>query len=158
MQMLAEAIFQLEPGQMLVGRTPTRQTLLKLWLHRHQAGFDLYITQILEPTEPSPGPLRNTVGRDLISCNEVLEALHCLEDVYPVEPRTFHNLPVASRTATPVLLALLEEQVMRVVRSSVTGEFGPDDLPAQVVALKPACSMEALESDDDISNLILTDS
>lgn len=157
MQLLAEALYELEPGQMLVGQTPTVRELLKLWIRRHETGFDLYVTAIIEPGEPAPERARNTVGRDFVSCMEVLEALHCLEDVYSVAPHVLKNLPVTKRAATPELLQLLEEQLFRVAQSTTTGEFGPDDPPAQVVQLKPVCAMEALESDEDITDLILTD-
>lgn len=157
MRMLAEAIYELEPGQMLVGQTPTGQELLKLWVHRHNTGFDLYVTSIVEAGEALPEKLRNTVGRDLASCSEVLEALHCLEDTYPVTSHVLRNLPVTVREATPELLELLEEQMFRVARSTATGEFGPDDPPAQIVRLKTVCVLEEHESDEDLASLVLTD-
>lgn len=157
MRLLAEALYELEPGQVLVGHTPTVRELLKLWIHRHETGFDLYVTAIVEPGEPLPKRLRNIVGRDLVSCGEVLEALHCLEDVYPVAFQVLKNLPVTKRAATPELVQLLEEQLFRAAQSTTTGEFGPDDPPAQVVQLKPVCALEGLESDEDITDLILTD-
>jgi len=157
MRTLAEAIYELEPGQLLVGQTPTARALLKLWVHRHELGFDLYATSIWDAQEPPLERMRNTVGRDLVSCAEVLEALHCLEDVYKVDAHTLRNLPVTVRGATPELLQLLEEQVFRAARSFVTGEFSPDDPPAQVVQLKPACALGAHDSDEDLSNLVLAD-
>ena len=157
MRMLAEAIYQLEPGQMLVGQTPTARELLKLWIRRHQTGFDLYVTSILEAQESPTQRPRNIVSNDLVSCAEVLEALHYLEDVYPVAFHVLKNLPVTLREATPELLQMLEEQMLRVARSTVTGESGPDDPPAQVVRLKPLSVLDEHESDDDFAALVLTD-
>ncbi len=158
MRILAEAIYELEPGSMLVGQTPALRELLKIWIHRHHTGFDLYVTSIVETEEETlPERMRNTVGRGLASSSEVLEALHCLEDIYPVAFHVLKNLPVGVRKATPELLALLEEQVARVARSTTTGEFGPDDLPAQVVKLKAVCALDDYASDDDVSGLVLTD-
>ncbi len=155
MQRLAEALYNLQPGQMLVGQTPTLGELLKLWVRRHEEGFDLYVTSMLEPGEVPLRSPRNTVGRDLVSATEVLEALHCLEEVYRVEPRAFHDLPVTLRTATPLLLQLIEEHVLRVPHSTLTGEFGPDDLPAEVVQLKSVRELEVCD-DDDVEDLLLT--
>ncbi|MCX8088330.1 MAG: hypothetical protein N3C58_03535 [Meiothermus ruber] len=157
MRMLAEAIYELEPGQMLVGQTPTARELLKLWIHRHHTGFDLYAVSIVEAGEPLPEKLRNTVGRDMASCAEVFEALHCIEDCYSIAPHVLKNLPVTVREATPELLELLEEQMFRVAKSTETGEFGPDDPPAQIVRLKPVCALEEHESDEDFAGLVLTD-
>lgn len=157
MRMLAEAIYELEPGQMLVGLTPTVREALKLWVHRHNTGFDLYVTSIVEAGEALPEKLRNTVGRDLASCSEVLEALHCLEDIYQVNSHLLRNLPVTVREATPELLELLEEQMFRVARNTATGEFGPDDPPAQILQLKPVCVLEEQEADEDFAGLVLTD-
>jgi hypothetical protein len=154
MRMLAEAIYQLEPGQMLVGQTPTARELLKLWIRRHQTGFDLYVTNMLSVL---PQRARSALSNGLVSPAEVLEALRHLEDVYPVAFHVLKNLPVTLREATPELLQMLEEQMLRVARSTATGESGPDDPPAQVVRLKPLCVLEEHESDDDFAALVLTD-
>ena len=156
MRVLVEAIYQLEPGQILVGQTPTARELLKLWIRRHQTGFDLYVTSILEARESPTERPRNIVSNNLVSCAEVLEALHYLEDVYPVAFHVLKNLPVTLREATPELLQMFEERMSHVARSTLTGGFDPDDPPAQV-AQKPLCLSVELESDDDFAWLVLTD-
>ncbi|MBO1436757.1 hypothetical protein [Meiothermus sp. CFH 77666] len=164
MRRLAEALYDLQPDQILVGQTPTLRELLKLWVHRHEEGFDLFVTSILEPGEEPGGLLRNAVGRNLVSAADVLEALHVLEEVYPVEPRIFHNLPVTLRAVTPDLLELIEEQMLRVAHSTETGEFAPDDLEATIVKVNRDGPIEIeVENDDndddeeDLKHLVLTD-
>jgi len=153
MRMLAEAIYQLEPGQMLVGQTPTARELLRLWIHRRQTGFDLYVTNM---SSALPRRARSVSSNGLVSPAEVLEALRHLEDVYPVAFHVLKDLPVTLHKATPELLQMLEERMLRVARSTVTGESDPDDPPAQV-AQKPLCLSDELESDDDFAALVLTD-
>ena len=153
MRVLAEAIYQLEPGQILVGQTPTTRELLKLWIHRRQTGFDLYVTNM---SSVLPQRARSALSNGLVSPAEVLEALRHLEDVYPVAFHVLKNLPVTLREATPELLQMFEERMSHVARSTLTGGFDPDDPPAQV-AQKPLCLSDELESDDDFAALVLTD-
>jgi len=153
MRVLAEAIYQLEPGQILVGQTPTARELLKLWIHRRQTGFDLYVTNM---SSVLPQRARSALSNGLVSPAEVLEALRHLEDVYPVAFHVLKNLPVTLREATPELLQMFEERMSHVARSTLTGGFDLDDPPAQV-AQKPLCLSDELESDDDFAWLVLTD-
>lgn len=118
------------------------------------------VTSIVEAGEALPEKSRNTVGRDLASCSEVLKALHCLEDTYPVASHVLRNLPVTVREATPELLELLEEQMFRMARNTATGQFGPDDPPPRSYSSRPcvcwktspALSLPTLDQDSLVAH------
>lgn len=147
MRPLAEALYTLQPGQVLSGQTPFSQGVLQLWVHRHEGGFDLYVLHL---PEPASEPLRSAVGRDLVSATEVLEALRYLETVYPVQASELFDLPVSLQQATPGLERLIQKRVLR-----SQGQAG--QRPAQLLRLPGVRQEWAGGEDDDIASLIITD-
>jgi len=160
MRPLVEALQTLQCGELLVGQTTTRLELLKLWIHRHPAGFDLYVTSIVEAHKMRSGlPFRNTVGRDLASVGEVLETSHHLDVVYRLSTQALLRLPVYVREATPELVELIEQQLSRITSSTRTGEFAPDDLEAAIVKVdrEGVIEVETDEDEEELEHLVLTD-
>lgn len=160
MRPLAEAIHALQAKELLVGVMTTPSEYLKLWIHRHPTGFDLYLTSIVDADKMRSGlPFRNTVGRHLASAEEVLEALHHLDAVYRVHIPELLLLPVWVREATPELIELIEQQLGRITSSTRTGEFAPDDLEATIVKVDGNGVIEVENEDDeeDLEYLVLTD-
>lgn len=160
MKPLVEAIHALQIRELLVGATTTPTEYLKLWIHRHPAGFDLYLTSIADADKMRSGlPFRNTVGRDLASAEEVLEALHHLDAVYRVHIPELLQLPVWVREANPELIELIEQQLARITSSTKTGEFAPDDLEATILKVDRDGVIEVENEDDeeDLEDLVLTD-
>ncbi|MCX7602287.1 MAG: hypothetical protein N2Z75_10170 [Meiothermus sp.] len=160
MKPLAEAIPTLQAGELLVGAMSTPYEYLKLWIYRHEAGFNLYLTSIVDPARMRSGlPFRNTVGRNLASASEVLEAIHHLDAVYRVHIPELLQLPVWVREATPELIDLIEQQLGRITSSTKTGEFAPDDLEATIVKVDGDGVIEVENEDDeeDLECLVLTD-
>lgn len=160
MKPLVEAIHALQIRELLVGATTTPTEYLKLWIHRHPAGFDLYLTSIADAVKMrSRLPFRNTVGRDLASAEEVLEALHHLDAVYRVHIPELLQLPVWVREANPELIELIEQQLARITSSTKTGEFAPDDLEATILKVDRDGVIEVENEDDeeDLEDLVLTD-
>jgi len=144
-----------------VGKMATQLEFLKLWIHRHEAGFDLYLTSTVDADKMRSGlPFRNTVGRGLASAEEVLEAINHLDAVYRVNIQELLQLPVWVREASPELIELIEQQLGRITSSTKTGEFGSDDLEATMVKLDGDGVIELRpdELDEEVEYLVLTDS
>ncbi|RIH87316.1 hypothetical protein Mlute_00999 [Meiothermus luteus] len=148
MRPLAEVLYSLEPGQVLSGQMHLAQGLLRLWVHRREEGFDLYVIHLSEPGASSR-PLHNAVGRDLVSATEVLEVLHYLETVYPVRASELFALPVVLQQATPELEHLIQRQAL----SSQMGTEGA----ARVIQLPGVRQEWAGEGDDEVASLVVTE-
>ncbi|WP_158539587.1 hypothetical protein [Meiothermus sp. QL-1] len=144
MRPLAEAIYELEVGQMLAARLPLLSGLLKLWVWRHGEGFDLYAVSIPEG-EGSP---RRVVGRGLVSATEVLEALHHLAEIYAVQVPELLHLPTAVQTATPELLQRIERRFLPVAQ-----------LPGHVEELQGVRQAWAAGNDgeEDVGTLVIVE-
>lgn len=145
-----QAIQRLEPGEMLTGKMVSKFEYLKIWIHRRRGFYDLYVTSTVDPGKSKAASMyRNTVGKDFISTEDLMEAINALDSVYHINIRELLNAPAFIRSATPELIQTLEKQLSRITRSTSTGEFMPDDLLATVVTLeshtpaKPAQPLEA---------------
>ncbi len=161
MRPLTEAIHTLQTQEVLVGKMTTPSEFLKLWIYRHTAGFNLYLTSTVEADKMRSGwPFRNTVGRNLASAEEVLEAIGHLDAVYRVSTEELLQLPVWVREATPELIERIEQQLGRITSSTKTGEFAPDDLEATIVKVDGdgLIEVEPDEGEEDVEHLVLTDS
>ncbi len=160
MRPLVEAIHTLQVQELLAGAMTTASEYLKLWIHRHQGGFDLYLTSIVDADKMRSGlPFCNTVGRNLVSAEEVLEAIGHLDAVYRVHVQELIQLPVWVREVTPELIERIEQQLNRISSSTRTGEFAPDDLEATIIKVDGdgVIEVEADELDEDVEHLVLTD-
>lgn len=160
MRPLVEAIHSLQTQELLVGKMTTQSEFLKLLIHCHDAGFDLYLTSTVDADKMRSGlPFRNTVGRDLASAEEVLETIYHLDAVYRVNIKELLQLPVWAREATPELIELIEQQLGRITSSTKTGEFAEGDLEATIVKVDGdgVIEVEPDDYEEDVKHLVLTD-
>ncbi len=148
MKPLAEAVHILKAGEVLEGRQVLPSKLLQLWVCRRATGFDLYLTCCAEAQALGPGSsFRTTVGRNLLSAEEVLEVLHHLDAFYCIEPKQLLQLPVSFQPATPELIAAIERQFDR-------NGAGLEAIPQEA---EEKIEVVLEEPEEDIQHLLLTD-
>jgi hypothetical protein len=154
MRPLVEAIHSLRAHELLGGRLAAQSETLELWIHRHEAGFDLYLTSRVSAEKLHSGQLfRNTVGRGLASVEELLEAISHLDAYYRISIQEVLHLPVWVREARPEWIERIERRLGRSTRTDQPA------LEATLVKLDGdgVIEVEPDDPEEDVKHLVLTD-
>lgn len=146
---LAEAVPQMNSGQLLVGSVQGTAESLQLWIYRRDGGFDLLVGST--STTNHPRPHRNIVSQGFETPQELLEALSVLDQIYKVRLQDLLDLPAILQHAIPEGVDALARQLQQ------AGVHSKDslELAAQVdlFALESQERSARPDSDDDLEVL-----
>lgn len=146
---LAEAVPQMNSGQLLTGSVQGAAESLQLWIYRRDSGFDLLVGST--STTNHPRPHRNIVSQGFETLQELLEALSALDQIYKVRLQDLLDLPTTLQHAIPEGVDALARQLQQ------AGVHSKDSLElaarADLFALESQEHSARPDSDDDLEVL-----